>query len=146
LIYYGSGSSIFAESGSNFGSKLKHNFRRQFPSQIFLKSKFELNQIKIPVLFIKFIFSKVLFYTFLVVKFFLKITKKCIFPLKFLHFLVPGSESGFPIRIRIHKVTKIRIQSGSRSTTLRESLNKIKTKCKRATRHVPRARENQLEN
>jgi hypothetical protein len=26
--------------------KLKQNFRRQFPSQILLKSKFELNQIK----------------------------------------------------------------------------------------------------
>jgi hypothetical protein len=35
-----------------------------------------------------------------------KITKKCIFPLKFLHFLAPGSGSGFPIRIRIHKVTE----------------------------------------
>jgi hypothetical protein len=44
LIYYGSGSSIFAQSGS--GSKRKQNFRRQFLSQIFLKSKFESNQIK----------------------------------------------------------------------------------------------------
>jgi hypothetical protein len=42
LIYYGSGSSIFAQSGS----KLKQNFRKQFLSQIFLKSKFESNQIK----------------------------------------------------------------------------------------------------
>jgi hypothetical protein len=33
-------------SGSGSGSKLKQNFRRQFPSEIFLKSKFELNQIK----------------------------------------------------------------------------------------------------
>jgi hypothetical protein len=47
-----------------------------------------------------------LFYTFLVVTFFYKITKKCIFPLKFLHFFAPGSGSGFPIRIRIHKVIK----------------------------------------
>jgi hypothetical protein len=48
LIYYGSGSSIFAQSGSRTGSgsKLKQNFRRQFLSQIFLKSKFESNQIK----------------------------------------------------------------------------------------------------
>jgi hypothetical protein len=44
LIYYGSGSSIFAQSES--GSKLKQNFRRQFLSQICLKSKFESNQIK----------------------------------------------------------------------------------------------------
>jgi hypothetical protein len=28
------------------------------------------------------------------------------FPLKFLHFLAPGSGSGFPIRIRVHKVTE----------------------------------------
>jgi hypothetical protein len=50
-----------------------------------------------------------LFYTgtSLVVNFLLKkITKKCIFPLKFLHFLAPGSGSGFAIRIRIHKVTE----------------------------------------
>jgi hypothetical protein len=50
LIKYGSGSSIFPQSGSGSssgsGSKLKQNFRREFPSQIFLKSKFELNQIK----------------------------------------------------------------------------------------------------
>jgi hypothetical protein len=43
LIQYGSGSSIFAKSGSSSGSgsKLKQNF-----SQIFVKSKFESNQIK----------------------------------------------------------------------------------------------------
>jgi hypothetical protein len=28
------------------------------------------------------------------------------FPLKFLNFLAPGSGTGFPIRIRIHKVTE----------------------------------------
>jgi hypothetical protein len=64
--------------------------RRQFPSQIFFKSKFESNQTKntgvLPV-FIK----------FLVVKFFKKITKKCIFPMKFLYFLAPGSGSGIRI-------------------------------------------------
>jgi type IV secretory pathway ATPase VirB11/archaellum biosynthesis ATPase len=37
---------IRSSSGSGFGSKLKQNFRRQFSSQIFLKSKFESNQIK----------------------------------------------------------------------------------------------------
>jgi hypothetical protein len=46
----------------------------------------------------------VLFYTFSVVNFFL-ITKKCFFLLKFPSFLAPGSGSGYPIRIRIHKVT-----------------------------------------
>jgi hypothetical protein len=46
LIFYGSGSSIFAQSRSGSGSKLKQNFRRQFLSQIFLRSKFESNQIK----------------------------------------------------------------------------------------------------
>jgi hypothetical protein len=40
------------------------------------------------------------------------------FPLKFLNFLAQGSGSGFPIRIRIHKVFWIRIKSGSGSTTL----------------------------
>jgi hypothetical protein len=44
LIYYGSGSSIFVQSGS--GSKIKQNFWRRFLFQIFLKSKFESNQIK----------------------------------------------------------------------------------------------------
>jgi hypothetical protein len=52
LIKYGSGSSIFAQSGSGsgsgIGSKLKQNFLSQFLSQIFLKSKFESNQIKNP--------------------------------------------------------------------------------------------------
>jgi hypothetical protein len=49
---YGSGSNILPqsgyESGSSYGSgsKLKQNFRRQFLSQIFLKSKFESNQMK----------------------------------------------------------------------------------------------------
>jgi hypothetical protein len=77
LIFYGSGSSIFAQSGSGSGSgsKLKQNFRRQFLSQIFLKSKFESNQIKntcVPVIHQKKFFKKylVLFYTFIVVKFF----------------------------------------------------------------------------
>jgi hypothetical protein len=37
---------------------------------------------------------------------FIKLIKKCIFPLKFLHLLALGSGSGFPIRIRIHKVTE----------------------------------------
>jgi hypothetical protein len=46
LIYYGSGSSIFYQFGAGSGSKLKQNFRRQFLSQICLKSKFESNQIK----------------------------------------------------------------------------------------------------
>jgi hypothetical protein len=57
LIQYGSGSSIFAQSGS--GSKLKQNFRTQFFSQIFLKSKFEPNQIKSTGVFINFFFQKV---------------------------------------------------------------------------------------
>jgi hypothetical protein len=57
LIKYGSGSSMFAQSGS--GSKLKQNFRRQFPSHIFLKSKFESNQIKNTGVFHKFFFQKV---------------------------------------------------------------------------------------
>jgi hypothetical protein len=39
-----------------------------------------------------------------VVKYLLKITKKCICPLKFLNFLAP--RSGFPIRIRIQKVAE----------------------------------------
>jgi hypothetical protein len=51
LIQYGFGPSVFAQSrsgsgsssGSGSGSKLKQNFRRQFCSQIFLKSKFESN-------------------------------------------------------------------------------------------------------
>jgi hypothetical protein len=46
LTEYGSGSSIFAQSGSSSGSgsKLKQNLRRQFLSQFFLKSKFESNK------------------------------------------------------------------------------------------------------
>jgi hypothetical protein len=56
LIYYGSGSSIFAQSGS----KLKQNFRRQFLSQIFLKSKFESNQIKNTCVIHQNFFQKVL--------------------------------------------------------------------------------------
>jgi hypothetical protein len=57
------------------------NFRRQFLSQIFLKSKFESNQIKkIPVLFIKVFLKKstgswCYILPFLVVKF----KKKCAF-------------------------------------------------------------------
>jgi hypothetical protein len=66
LIFYGSGSgsgsSIFSQSGSGSGSgsgsKLKQNFRRQFFSQIFLKSKFESNKIKILLLFIQIFFKK----------------------------------------------------------------------------------------
>jgi hypothetical protein len=46
-----------------------------------------------------------IFYRYIFIgKIFLKLTKTCIFPLKFLNFLAPGS--GFPIRIRIHKVTE----------------------------------------
>jgi hypothetical protein len=60
LIEYGSGSRIFAQSGSSSGSgsKLKQNLRRQFLSQIFLKSKFESNQIKNIVIHLNF-FQKV---------------------------------------------------------------------------------------
>jgi hypothetical protein len=120
LIYYGSGtgSSMFAQtgSGSRTGSKLKQNFRRQFLYQIFLKSKFESNHIKnIGVIHLNF-FQKVvsaILYLFSG-KIFKKLTKKCFFPLKFLSFLAPGSVSGFPIQIRIHKVS----ESGSGSTTL----------------------------
>jgi hypothetical protein len=79
LIQYGSGSSIFAQSGSGSssgsGSKLKQNFRRQFFSQIFLKSKLSQIKSKIPVLFINFFSLKkllVLFDIFLVVKFLFK--------------------------------------------------------------------------
>jgi hypothetical protein len=36
----------YLDQGCGSGSKLKQNFVRQFPSQIFLKSKFESNQIK----------------------------------------------------------------------------------------------------
>jgi hypothetical protein len=48
----------------------------------------------------------VLFYTFLVVKFLLKITKKCIFHWNFLIFLPLDPGSRFPIRIRIHKAAE----------------------------------------
>jgi hypothetical protein len=110
LIKYGSGSS----SGSRSRSKLKQNFRRQFPSQIFLKSKFELNKIKntgvIHQNFVQKVVSAIL-YRLNSKSFFKKITKKCIFPLKFLHFLAPRSGSGFLIRIPIHKVT----ESGSKT-------------------------------
>jgi hypothetical protein len=103
LIWYGSGSgsSIFAQSGS--GSKLKQNFRRKFPSQIFLKSKFESNQIKNTGVIHQIFFSKSSWCycipTFLVVKFFFyKLTKKCIFPPNFFIFLPldpdPGSQYG----------------------------------------------------
>jgi hypothetical protein len=117
LIYYGSGSTIFSQSGSSSGSgsKLKQNFRRQFLSEIFLKSKFESNQIKKYWCYSSNFFSKstgtvvsAVLYLYSG-KNFLKYNK-CIFPLKFLDFLAPGS--GFPIRIRIHKVTE------SGSTTL----------------------------
>jgi hypothetical protein len=59
LIKYGSGSIIFAQSGSSSGSgsKLKQNFRSQFLSQILWKSKFESNQIKNTVVIHQF-FSK----------------------------------------------------------------------------------------
>jgi hypothetical protein len=100
----------------------------------FLKSKFESNQIKntdvihqnffqkvlknknlskikskIPVLFIKNFFQKVVgAILYLFSGKLKKITKNCIFPLKFLHCLAPGSVSGsgFPIWMRIHKVTE----------------------------------------
>jgi hypothetical protein len=81
LIQYGSGSGIFAQSGSGSGSgsKLNQNFRRQFLSQIFLKSKFESNQIKNTGVIHQIFFQKVvLFYTFLVDKLKNK-NKKCIF-------------------------------------------------------------------
>jgi hypothetical protein len=87
-----SGSSILAQSGSSSGFNLKQNFRRQFLSQIFLKSKFESNQIKnIGVIHQK-IFQKVVsaFYLFSG-KIFLKIP---VTKLKFLNFLAPGSGSG----------------------------------------------------
>jgi hypothetical protein len=56
------------------GSKLKQNFRRQFLSQICLKSKFESNQIKNTGVIHKKFFNNylLLFYTFLVVNIFLK--------------------------------------------------------------------------
>jgi hypothetical protein len=72
-----------------------------------LKSKFESNQIKnIGVIHLNFFHNIVsaILYLFSGKNFFLKITKKCIFSLKFLSFLAPGS--GFPIRIRIHKVSE----------------------------------------
>jgi hypothetical protein len=113
LIQYGSGSSIFAQSGSgsSSGSKLKQNFWRQFFSQIFLKSKFESNQFKNTGVFHQIFFQKVVG---AILYLCLKNTKKCIFLLKFLNFLAPGSGSGIRIpntdpdpqshwiRIRIH--------------------------------------------
>jgi hypothetical protein len=47
LIFYGSGSGIFAQSGS--GSKLKQNFRRQFLSQIFWNQNLSQSKSKISV-------------------------------------------------------------------------------------------------
>jgi hypothetical protein len=96
----------FAQSGSSSGSgsKLKQSFRRQFLSQICFKSKFESNQIKnIGVIHLNF-FQKVvtaILYTFSVVKIFVKNQKVPFFPRKFL-----AHGSGFPIRIRIHKVSE----------------------------------------
>jgi hypothetical protein len=54
-IFQGCGSGLIL-SGS--GSKLKQNFRRQFPSKNFLKSKFESNQIKNTGVIHKKIFKK----------------------------------------------------------------------------------------
>jgi hypothetical protein len=50
----------FSQSGYGSGSKLKQNFRRQFLSQNFLKSKLESNKIKNTCVIHQKVFQKVL--------------------------------------------------------------------------------------